>query len=70
MAIRTQIYLTEEQRVRLRERATRQRVSVAEVTREAIDRYLSSEDDLEATFGVAPGLAAAVPSRDEWDHRG
>ncbi len=70
MAVRTQIYLTEEQRARLRDRADRQRVSLAEVTREAIDRYLSGEDDLEATFGVAPNIAAAIPTRDEWGGRG
>src|SRR3989442_1367223 len=64
MAIRTQIYITEEQRARLRERAARNRVTVAELVREAIDRYVSGEDDLEATFGAAPDLAPSIPSRD------
>ena len=70
MAIRTQVYLTEEQRARLRERAAHEHVTVAEVVREAIDRYVSSEDDLDATFGAARGMGATIPSRDEWSDRG
>ncbi len=70
MAIRTQIYLTEEHRVRLRDRAAREGRSMAELVREAVDAFLSGEDDLDATFGAAPEVAARVPSRDEWDrHR-
>jgi hypothetical protein len=40
---------------------------MAEVVRQAIDRYLEREDDLDATYGAAPGFGATVPSRDEWD---
>ena len=69
--VRTQIYLTEEQRARLSERAQRQGVQMARVIREAIDLLLASDDDdVEATFGAAPGLRARVPSRDEWQARG
>lgn len=66
MAQRTQIYLTDEQRARLDEVAARRQVTMAEVVRRAIDAYVGSEDDLEATFGAAPGLRSTVPSRDEW----
>jgi predicted DNA-binding protein len=70
MAIRTQIYLTDEQRARLDERARRQQVTMASLIREAIDTLLSSEDDFEKTFGAAPHIAPRVPSRSEWDRRG
>jgi hypothetical protein len=39
---------------------------MAEVVRRAIDAYLDLDDDLDATFGAAPGLAASVPGRDGW----
>ena len=67
MAQRTQIYLTDEQRARLDEVSVRQRLTMAEVVRRAIDAYLEPGDDLDATFGVAPGLRSSVPDRDEWD---
>ncbi|MFN2582238.1 MAG: ribbon-helix-helix domain-containing protein [Candidatus Dormibacteria bacterium] len=71
MSVRTQVYLTEEQRARLDERARRDRVPFAELIREAVDRFLELEDDLDATFGVAPpDFEKSIPSRDEWDHRG
>ena len=68
-ARRTQIYLTAEQRRRLDERRRRDKRTLAEVVREALDAYLrdrSSEaaSALDSTFGALPGLE--VPSRDEW----
>jgi predicted DNA-binding protein len=66
MSQRTQIYLTDEQRARLDEVAERRSIPMAEVVRRAIDAYLTVDDDLDATFGAAPGLAASVPNRDEW----
>lgn len=67
MAQRTQIYLSDEQRARIDELAQREQVSMAEIVRLALDRYLAQEDDLDATFGAAPGLQVSIPSRDEWD---
>ncbi len=69
-ALRTQIYLTAEQRRRLDQLGQRSGKSMAELIREAVDGYLAeSQPDLEqalaATFGAAPALE--VPSRDEWD---
>jgi len=69
-AIRTQIYLTREQRTRLDELRRRGGKSLAEVIRQAVDEYLESprnnlEAALEATAGALPDLE--VPSRDEWD---
>lgn len=66
MAHRTQIYLTDEQRARIDELASRRDLTMAEVVRRALDAYLDLDDDLDATFGVAPKLRDAVPSRDEW----
>ena len=68
---RTQIYLTADQRKRLDERRRRERRSLAELVREAVDAYLADRFDdpsaaLNATFGTLPKLE--VPSRDEWDH--
>lgn len=70
MAVRTQIYLTEEQRARLAERGRRDGLAMAELIREAVDTYLASENDLEATFGAAPGIRKEIPSRAEWKDRG
>jgi predicted DNA-binding protein len=67
MAQRTQIYLREEQRARLDELAQRRHLTLAEVIRRAIDSYLAIGDDLDATFGAAPGIRARVPGRDEWE---
>jgi len=66
MAVRTQIYLTEEQRARLRERGRRQGTTMAQLIREAIDQLLADEDDLDAAFGSAPGIGQLVPPRSEW----
>jgi hypothetical protein len=70
-ALRTQIYLTPEQRERIEAIRKRDGRSLAEVVRAALDRYLAHEQQpdllaaLDATFGAIPDLA--VPSRDEWD---
>jgi len=69
-ARRTQIYLTAEQRKRLDDRRRRERRTLAELVRQAIDAYLAdrSADPVSAlndTFGALPRLE--VPSRDEWD---
>ena len=70
MATRTHIYLTDEQRARLAERAKTTGVPMSQLIREAVDAFLASDDDLEATFGAAPGLAARVPQRDGWSRPG
>lgn len=69
-ALRTQIYLTAEQRAALDEVRRRDGKSLAEVVRDALDAYLAEQGAdpgtaLAATFGAAPGFDA--PSRDEWD---
>jgi predicted DNA-binding protein len=69
-AIRTQVYLTEEQRQRIDALAEAEGVTMAEVIRRALDSYLEDETPdaglaLAATFGAAAD--ATVPSRDEWD---
>lgn len=68
-AIRTQVYLTDEQRQRVDALAGAEGVTMAEVVRRALDHYLADKDPdsepaLASTFGAAP--TAAVPSRDEW----
>jgi hypothetical protein len=69
-AIRTQVYLTDEQRQRVDALAEAEGVTMAEVVRRALDAYLEDESPnpqiaLAATFGAAPD--ATVPSRDDWD---
>jgi predicted DNA-binding protein len=71
--VRTQIYVTAEQRRRGDEIARREDKAMAEVIREAIDAFLlgvpaDPSRALDATFGVTPDLM--VPSRDEWDRHG
>lgn len=73
MASRTQVYLTDEQRARIDELRRRERKSLAQVVRDALDAYLEqaaadSGEALRATFGIAPGFA--VPERREWETRG
>lgn len=67
-ATRTQVYLTAEQRERIDRLARAEGVTMAEVIRRALDRYLESEPDpaaaLAATFGADPRVS--VPGRDEW----
>jgi hypothetical protein len=70
MATRTQIYLTDEQRARLAERARREGVPMSQLIRDAVDDLLAGDDDIDATFGTAPHVANRVPSRAEWDGRG
>jgi len=69
MSTRTQIYLTDEQRRRIKEVASAEGVSMAEVIRRALNGYLDEQAEpdkaLAATFGVAKNFE--VPSRDEWD---
>jgi hypothetical protein len=69
-AVRTQIYLTPEQRARIDALRRRDNRTLAEVIRDALDAYLDREtpdagEALAGTFGSLPELA--VPSRDEWD---
>lgn len=69
-ATRTQIYLTSDQRKQLNELGRRERKTLAELIREAVDAYLAGsagdpDEALEATFGSIPDLE--VPSRGEWD---
>lgn len=69
-AIRTQIYLTADQRRRLDELARQGGVSLARIIRDAVDGYLQAaipdeEAALAATFGSLPDLE--VPPREEWD---
>ena len=69
-ATRTQIYLTSEQREWIDRIARSRGVTMAEVVRAAVDRYLADTPDdpsaaLSATFGADADVA--VPSRDEWD---
>jgi predicted DNA-binding protein len=69
MSMRTQIYLTDDQRRRIDELASAQGVTMAEIIRRAVDGYLDEQADpsaaLSATYGSIPDLE--VPSRDEWD---
>jgi len=69
---RTQIYLTKEQRAKLDALAKREDKTLAELIREAVDRYLETEPSaadrdriLAETFGALPDLE--VPPRSEWD---
>jgi len=69
-ARRTQIYLTADQRKRLDERRRRERRTLAELVREAVDAYLADRSvdparALDSTFGALPRLE--VPSRNEWE---
>lgn len=69
-ATRTQIYLTEDQRARLDALARRENKTLAQLIREAVDRYLEvdrpdPEAVLRRTFGIAPDFE--VPDRSEWN---
>ncbi len=68
-ATRTQVYLTEEQRRRIDGITRSDGLTLAEVVRRALDRYLMAEAAdpiaaLAATFGAAPDIEV---HRDEWD---
>lgn len=68
-ATRTQVYLTAEQRRQIDAIAKAEGLTMAEVVRRALDRYLTGDVDptiaLKATFGVSPD--GRFPSRDEWE---
>ena len=69
-ATRTQVYLTADQRRRIDAIVARDNVSMADVVRTALDRYLedSASDPaaaLREAFGADPDVT--VPSRDEWE---
>jgi hypothetical protein len=69
-SVRTQIYLTDEQRKRLDQRGRRSGAPLARMIREAVDTYLAEGEPnvqavLDDTFGTLPDLE--VPPRDEWD---
>lgn len=73
-SVRTQIYLTKEQRERIDAVGRREGKSLAQIVREALDEFLVSyggnaEQALEESFGAIPDLD--VPSRKElWGARG
>jgi metal-responsive CopG/Arc/MetJ family transcriptional regulator len=66
---RTQIYLTKEQRAKLDALGKREHKTLAELIREAVDRYLEEspkrDEVLKRTFGIAPDFE--VPDRSEWN---
>jgi predicted DNA-binding protein len=69
-SLRTQIYLTKEQRHRLDFLMHHEKKTMAQLIREALDAYLATvvpaaAEVLDRTFGALPDLE--VPSRDEWD---
>lgn len=69
-SVRTQIYLTAEQRGRLDELARSQGTSLAALVRQAVDQFLAEEKPdpitaLNATFATMPDLEVA--DRDEWE---
>jgi len=71
-ALRTQVYLTPEQRRRIDELVQAQGGTLAEIVRRALDAYLVSagvdaSSCLASTFGADP--KAQHPDRDAW-HRG
>jgi hypothetical protein len=70
MSTRTQIYLTDDQRARLADRALREGVAVSKVIRDAVDEYLGEDDALETTFGAIPAIGPGIPSRGEWNRSG
>ncbi len=69
-ATRTQVYFTEEQRRKLDALTKRERKTLAEVVREAVDAYTAQppsdlESVLDEAFGSMPDLE--VPDRSKWD---
>ena len=70
---RTRVYLTRDQRRQIDGRARRERKTMAEVVRDAVDHYLAgdeatAEEALRTTFGRLPALE--TPPRDEWSRGG
>jgi hypothetical protein len=73
-SLRTQIYLTKEQRDRLDEIVRREDKSLAQVIREAIDAFVGSgkpdfdeEKWIADTFGSIPDFD--IPHRENWSRR-
>ena len=71
-ALRTQIYLTADQRRELDAISERDGSSLAELIREAVDEYLEmrpadADAALASSFGSVPN--AAAPARSEWKQR-
>lgn len=71
-ALRTQIYLTREQRRELDALAEREGASLAGLIRAAVDEYLEMrpadlDDALAGSFGALPDAVAAP--REEWAER-
>jgi predicted DNA-binding protein len=66
--IRTQIYLTDDLRDRIDERARAEGKTMAEVVRDAVEQYVAAPDDIEAALDATFGsvTTVVVPSRDEW----
>ena len=69
-AVRTQVYLTEEQRARIDAVVAETGGTLAEVVRAALDEYLDAQvpdaaTAVAATFGADSEVA--VPPRSEWD---
>jgi predicted DNA-binding protein len=66
---RTQVYLPDDLRARIDDRARAEGKTMAEVIRDAVEQYVPGVEELDtaldATFGAVPTVA--VPSRDEWD---
>jgi len=69
MSTRTQIYLTDDQRQALDERAAREGRTLADLIREAVDQFLatrtSRQEALKSTLGTHPEFE--IPDRNEWD---
>ncbi len=71
-SLRTQVYLTEDQRRRLAVRGRRVGSPMAHLIREAVDAYLADDsgelaEALDDSFGALPELE--VPKRAEWARR-
>ncbi len=69
-AVRTQVYLTQEQRRLIDDVVEVEGVTLAEVVRRALDAFLQDRHPdpsaaLDATFGADP--MATYPNRDEWN---
>lgn len=73
MSTRTQVYFSEQQRKQIDELRRKTGKSLAEIVRDALDRYLAGDrpdaaSALDATFGASRELK--VPPRAEWTRRG
>jgi hypothetical protein len=73
-AVRTSIYLTEEQRGRIDSIRDASGVTLSEVIRRSLGSYLAAEfpdpaSALGETFGSSPEADSDLPSTDEWTRR-